>query len=105
MIFVYINKPNPHFTIHNKGCHHIQVQNVENQRYENISNSERIFSFLDSFKDTPFDGDKNKDMWLEINLGSKELNEGLIYVLREINPKLRPNDQKDFPIKYCGHCN
>jgi hypothetical protein len=73
MIHVYINYPNPHFTVHNDPqCPRIQQGRKKQQRHLKISreNFERVFIQLRN-KDFRFAATPEfNDMWISIDLKS-----------------------------------
>jgi len=83
---VYINRPDPKFKLHNDTCGHYRRNKKANQRIENINSqnlSDVLKDFLNDkylFSVTP----PNNDMWLNINLSSREQDESLVYILQAI---------------------
>ena len=75
MIHVYINYPNPHFTIHtDPQCSRIQQGRKKHQRHLTINrdNFERVFTQLRN-KDFRFAATPEfNDMWLDIDLEGRE---------------------------------
>jgi hypothetical protein len=87
MIHVYINYPNPHFTIHSDSqCPRIQQGRKPRQRYLKINreNFERIFVRLRN-KDFRFAATPEfNDMWLSIDMGGSDKETPLVTEIKRV---------------------
>ena len=86
-MYVYINYPVPHFTIHsNLQCSEIQKHNKANQRMIRVDN-QNLGQVLGQFIDNQHVFSSNaseNDMWLEVNLVSPQQNIGLVFIVQGI---------------------
>ena len=87
MIYVYINYPNPHFTIHiDPQCSRIRQSRKKQQRYIEVNreNFEKQFIRLRNkefrFAATP----EYNDMWLKIDLESNEKEMPLVKEVKRV---------------------
>jgi hypothetical protein len=84
---VYINYPNPHFTIHrDPACKQIQRHEKVNQR-RILIRPENLKAVLADFINDAYDfkpEQKYNDMWLDIFLGNSDQEFGLVYVIQAI---------------------
>jgi hypothetical protein len=82
---VYINYPNPHFTIHkNTSCSQIKKNQKTNQR-EIIINSQNLPIVLRNIiMNCPkFSAEATyNDLWLDITLDTREQEFGLVYIIQ-----------------------
>ena len=87
MIRVYINYPNPHFTIHSAPqCSRIQQSHKKQQRYLKIDrdNFETQYIRLRN-KDFRFAATPEfNDMWLEIDLGGNSQEQPLVEEIKRV---------------------
>lgn len=84
---VYINYPNPHFTIHNNPqCSEIQKHNKPKQRIITVNNQnlgQALTQFINN-QHTFSSKALGNDMWLEVNLSSTQQNIGFVFVIQAI---------------------
>lgn len=94
MIWVYVNYPNPHFTIHrDAGCGMIQMHQSEKQRHR-IVHQQNLGAFLADFieRRIPFAAQSGlNDLWMQIELNTPEQELGLVQVVQAlIGQRYRP---------------
>jgi hypothetical protein len=86
-MWVYVNYPNPYFTVHrDASCTMIQMQGKPNQRVYRVS-MRTLGDFLAEVIDgsMPFAAQRAlNDVWLEVNLQTPEQEIGLVHVLQAI---------------------
>jgi hypothetical protein len=87
MICVYINYPNPHFTIHrDASCNLIQMHKSPEQRYLRVNRANlgpQLHQFV--VGQLRFAAERRlNDMWLEIDLDTPEQEFGLVHVLQAL---------------------
>jgi len=84
---VYINYPNPHFTIHdNSQCSQIQKHHKANQRTISVTN-QNLRQVLTGFISNQYEFSSTasqNDIWLEVNLSSRQQNIGFVFVIQAI---------------------
>ena len=84
---VYINYPNPHFTIHNdSSCQQVHMHRKEEQRQVTVR-PENLKSVLSDFINENYDFRSEKqfnDLWLDISLAKYEQEIGLVYIIQSI---------------------
>jgi len=84
---VYINYPNPNFTIHNnQQCSEIQKNNKPNQRIITVSN-ENLGQVLTQFinnQHTFSSTAPQNDLWFDVNLSSTQQNIGFVFMVQAI---------------------
>jgi len=84
---VYINYPNPHFTIHkNASCRQIQSHRKGGQRVVNIT-AATLKKVLSAFIKDAYDFKSEpqwNDMWLDISLSTSDQEIGLVHVIQAI---------------------
>jgi hypothetical protein len=85
MIYVYINYPEPEYSIHtNPNCGHIQKHNKPNQRRIQINDDNDFINEFRNFVHSNHNfssNPPNNDMWIEINLNNhfiKELSRAIL---------------------------
>jgi hypothetical protein len=104
MITVYINYPNPHFTIHgNPSCTFLNRPRKEHFRIITVNDSnlkEVLADFVSNKHDFASDRTKN-DMWIELDLAHSEEEDGVLSTIRILLGQ-RYKPLKDAPIK--RHC-
>jgi hypothetical protein len=87
MVHVYINYPNPHFTVHgDPTCPHIKKGRKAKQRSIRITAADPA-EIRDQFADEAIKFSSTKelnDMWLEISLDAPEVEIGIVNYIREI---------------------
>ena len=86
---VYINYPNPHFTLHNNpNCTQIQKHQKPNQRIINVINKnlgQVLVQFINKKKQYSFSATATQnDMWLKVNLSSAQQNIGFVFIIQAI---------------------
>ncbi len=86
-MLVYINYPNPHFTIHkNSSCQQIHKQQKSGQRLVQV-NSATLKNVLRQFIDDAYDFKSEaqlNDLWLDISLPTREQEIGFIHMVQAI---------------------
>lgn len=103
-MWVYINYPNPHLTMHRDySCRMIRMHSKHNQRVRRarISNLDQ---FLLEFTEQrlPFAAESTlNDIWIEIELDNSEQETGLVHVLQALLGR-RYDPLADAPIEI--HC-
>jgi hypothetical protein len=84
---VYINYPNPHFTIHkNVSCRQIQSHQKFRQRLVNV-NAATLKTVLNAFIKDAYDFKAEaqwNDLWLDISLSTPEQEIGFVHVIQAI---------------------
>jgi len=84
---VYINYPNPHFTIHkNSSCQQIHMHNKSGQRNVKV-NSATLKQVLGQFINDAYDFKPEaqwNDLWLDISLSTHEQEIGFIHIVQAI---------------------
>lgn len=84
---VYLNYPNPHFTLHwHDKCPQIQKHRKEGQRVVTIT-PDNLATTLSRFIDREFTFASNpdeNDMWLDVSLGSPRHDESIAYLIQVI---------------------
>jgi len=84
---VYINYPNPHFTIHkNPSCSDIHKNQKSGQRIVKV-NPANLKAVLSQFINNAYKFQANpqgNDLWLEINLSTPEQEIGFVHVIQAI---------------------
>ena len=102
---VYINYPNPHFTIHkNPSCSDIKKNKKSDQRIVKVSPA-NLNAVLSQFINDTYKFQANpqgNDLWLEINLSTPEQEIGFVHVIQAILGE-RYTPLSDASIKF--HCN
>jgi len=103
-MYVYINYPNPHLTIHkNISCPQIQMHQKSGQRIVKISPATLnnvLSQFLNNAYDFRAEPELN-DLWLDISLSTREQEVGFVHVIQAIlGQRYRP--LSDAPIS--THC-
>ena len=104
MIWVYINYPNPHFTIHcDPNCSKIQMHQVPNQRIFKVDKSD-LDKFLSALinQDLRFASQTGlNDVWIRIELDTHNQEVGLVHITQTlIGNRYRP--LSNAPIR--EHC-
>lgn len=103
-MWVYINYPDPHFSVHrDHSCRMIQMHCKPNQRIRTVSIS-TLGDVLSEFinEDIPFAAQSGlNDVWIKIELDTPEQEMGLVHVLQAILGK-RYGPLSNAPIK--THC-
>jgi hypothetical protein len=84
-MWLYINYPNPHFTIHrNPSCHKIRVHHVSNQRVSRVTSSNRV-DFLSRLENIRFAAQRGlNDIWIVINLDTPEQELNLVKEIQAV---------------------
>lgn len=86
-MWVYINYPVPHFSIHSDpSCSMIQMHNKPDQRYRKV-NLSSLGDFLSELIDQEIRfaaKHEHNDFWIEIGLASSEQEYGLVYIIQAI---------------------
>ena len=84
---VYINYPNPHFTIHrDSSCQQIQMHRKDGQRTIKI-NPVTLKDVLSQFINNAYDFKSQaqlNDLWFDISLSSPEQEIGVVHVIQAI---------------------
>jgi len=84
---VYINYPNPHFTIHkDSSCPQIQIHQKSGQRIIKV-NSVNLKSVLSQFVKDAYDFKSEaqlNDLWLDISLSTHEQEIGFVHIIQAI---------------------
>jgi len=84
---VYVNYPNPHFTVHNNPqCNQIQKHQKQNQRIITIDTT-NILQQLQKFISNQYKFSSTaseNDMWIKINLSSPQQNLAMVFILQAI---------------------
>jgi len=84
---VYINYPNPHFTIHkNSSCQQIHMHEKSGQRIVKV-NSATLKNDLSQFINDAYDFKSEaqlNDLWLDISLPTHEQEIGFVHVIQAI---------------------
>jgi hypothetical protein len=84
---VYINYPNPHFTIHkNSSCQQIHMHQKSEQRIVKV-NSETLKNVLGQFINDAYDFKSEaqwNDLWLDISLSTSEQEIGFVHIIQAI---------------------
>jgi len=84
---VYINYPNPHFTIHkNASCKQIQSHQKSGQRVVSV-NAVTLKKVLSAFIEDAYDFKAEaqwNDLWLDISLSTSEQEIGFVHVIQAI---------------------
>lgn len=84
---VYINYPNPHFTIHkNSSCQQIHMHQKSGQRIVKV-NSATLKSVISQFVNDAFDFKSEaqlNDLWLDISLSTHEQEIGFVHIIQAI---------------------
>jgi len=83
----YINRPNPHITIHcDASCGQIYLHRKNEQRHI-VVRSSNLITILDDFIHDKYElksGRLNNDLWLDIVLESPEQEIGLVHIIHGI---------------------
>ena len=86
-MWVYINYPNPHFTVHrDQSCRMIQMHGKPNQRVRTVTTSslgDVLSQFIDETIRFASQTGLN-DVWMEIELDTPDQEIGLVYVVQAI---------------------
>ena len=84
---VYVNYPNPHFTIHeDPHCSDFQKQQKQNQRVLNVNEAnieETLNQFISGHYKFAANSSEN-DMWLDISLSTYKHSESLVFIIHEL---------------------
>jgi hypothetical protein len=84
---VYINYPNPHFTIHkNTSCQQIHMHKKTGQRIVKV-NTATLKNVLSQFLNEAYDFKAEpqfNDLWLDISLSTHEQEIGLVHIVQAI---------------------
>jgi hypothetical protein len=84
---VYINYPNPHFTVHkNVSCQRIHLHKKVEQRIVQVS-AATIKRILNAFINDSYDFKAEaqwNDLWLDIKLSTPEQEIGLVHIIQLI---------------------
>ena len=101
---VYVNHPQPHFTIHcNPSCKEIQKQNKEKQRtiVVNPENLGEVLSDFIRFRYSFKAEASHNDLWFEISLANPEQELGFVNIIQALIGQ-RYTPLRDAPIH--NHC-
>ncbi len=86
-MYAYINRPNPHITIHcDSLCKQIYLHKKSEQRHV-VVNPSNLLTVLDDFIHDKYElksGKLNNDLWLDISLDTPEQELGLVHVIHGI---------------------
>jgi len=84
---VYINYPNPHFTIHkDSSCQQIQIHRKDGQRIIKVT-LVTLNSVLNQFINNAYDFKSQarlNDLWLDISLSSPKQEIGFVHIIQAI---------------------
>jgi hypothetical protein len=84
---VYINYPNPHFTIHkNTSCQQIHIHQKSGQRIVKV-NAATLKNVLSQFANDAYDFKSEpqfNDLWLDISLSTSEQEIGFVHVIQAV---------------------
>jgi hypothetical protein len=101
---VYINYPNPHFTIHkDSACQQIHMHQKSGQRIVKISPA-TLKNVLSQFINDAYDFKskaQRNDLWLDVSLSTPEQEIGFIHIIQAIlGQRYRPLSNASISI----HC-
>lgn len=102
---VYINYPNPHFTIHrDPNCRYVQMHGKKGRRLVSVT-PENLGDVLLDFVNNKYRFAAMagyNGLWLDISLGTSKHDESLVYIIQVILGRHYKPLRDDAPIK-C-HC-
>ena len=104
-MYVYVNYPNPHFTIHrDPNCALVQAHGKPGQRLVRVraDNVDEVLADFTAWKYRFASHAQANDLWLDICLETTEQEEHLVYLIRALVGS-RYTPLADAPVyRHCG---